>query len=88
MIEGGPDLVVEILSPSNIRRDIEEKLKDYASIDVRECWLVSPEARTVEVLKLSANRLERSGLYGVGDVIRSEVLPELRLKAEEVLVQR
>jgi Uma2 family endonuclease len=84
MIEGGPDLVVEILSPSNTRPDIEEKLKDYGSIDVRECWLVSPEARTVEVLKFSSGRWERLGLYGIGDIIMSEVLPELHLKVDEI----
>ena len=36
-IEGGPDLVVEILSPSNSRVDIDSKLADYAQIGVREC---------------------------------------------------
>ena len=41
-IEGGADLVVEIISPSNSRTEIESKLADYASINVRECWLVYP----------------------------------------------
>lgn len=85
MIEGGPDLVVEILSPSNTRADVEKKLKDYAVIDVRECWLVSSEARTIEILKLSFNRWERLGLYGTGDRITSEVLPGLCLKVDEVI---
>lgn len=88
MIEGGPDLIVEILSPSNTRGAMDEKLRDYASIDVRECWLVSPEARTVEVLKLSSGRFVRLGLYGMGDIIISEVLPGLRLKVEEILTQK
>ena len=42
-IEGGPDLVVEILSPSNNRVDVDSKLEDYAQIGVRECWIVSPQ---------------------------------------------
>ncbi|MCH7653545.1 MAG: Uma2 family endonuclease, partial [Chloroflexi bacterium] len=50
IVEGAPDLVVEILSPSNSRADIQEKLDDYAGLGVSECWLVSPEGRTVEVL--------------------------------------
>ncbi|HWP49920.1 MAG TPA: hypothetical protein VNM22_22390 [Candidatus Limnocylindrales bacterium] len=52
----------KILPPSNIRADAEKKLKDYAWIDVRECWLVSSEARTLEILKLSFNGWERLGL--------------------------
>ena len=52
-MEGAPDLVAEILSPGNSRGEIEEKLADYARLGVRECWLISPEARTVEVLALA-----------------------------------
>jgi Uma2 family endonuclease len=51
---------------------------------VREAWVISPQARTVEVLQLSASGLERSGLYGLGDFIVSQVLPELRLTVDEV----
>ncbi|MCH8282412.1 MAG: Uma2 family endonuclease, partial [Chloroflexi bacterium] len=50
MVEGAPDLVVEVLSPSNSRADVEAKLADYGGLGVRECWLVSPEGITVEVL--------------------------------------
>ena len=52
-VDGAPDLVAEILSPSNTRSDLEAKLSDYATLGVSECWLVSPEARSVEVLVLS-----------------------------------
>ena len=48
IVDGAPDLVVEVLSPSNSRADIEDKLADYAGLGVQECWLVSPEARSVE----------------------------------------
>jgi Uma2 family endonuclease len=84
VIEGGPDLVIEILSPTNTRRELEAKLQDYRAIGVREAWVISPQARTVEVLQLSASGLERSGLYGLGDFIVSQVLPELRLTVDEV----
>ena len=39
-----------LLSPSNTRRDREEKLADYAGNKVPEVWVISPEAGTVEVL--------------------------------------
>ena len=67
VIEGGPDLVIEILSPSNTRRELEAKLRDYQSIGVREAWIVATQGQTVEVLQLSAGGIERSGLYGLGD---------------------
>ncbi len=51
-INGGPELVVEILSPGNSRAKIEGKLADCAHIGVGECWLVAPEGQTIEVLLL------------------------------------
>jgi len=48
-IHSAPQLAVEVLSPSNNRREREEKLADYAAIGVPEVWVISPEARTVEV---------------------------------------
>ena len=78
-IEGGPDLVVEILSPSNTRPYIERKLADYARIDVCECWLVSIEALTVEVLRQESGQWRRAYIRGVGERIESAVLPGLEL---------
>jgi Uma2 family endonuclease len=51
-IHSAPQLLVEVLSPANTRRERERKLADYASIGVPEVWVISPEARTVEVLHL------------------------------------
>jgi Uma2 family endonuclease len=84
VIEGGPDLVIKILSPSNTRPEMEAKLQDYQVVGVREAWIVAPQGRTVEVLQLSPERIERSGLYGLGDTIVSQVLPDLRLTEAEI----
>jgi len=78
-VEGAPDLVVEILSPSNTRSDLEAKLSDYATLGVSECWLVSPEARSVEILGLTEGSWVRLGISGLGEHVQSRVLPELDL---------
>ncbi len=83
-IEGGPDLAVEVLSPANTRSELEEKLGDYWRVQVQECWLVSPEGMTIEVLRRGDQRFERVGLYGVGDLIHSEVLPTFPLRVEDI----
>jgi Uma2 family endonuclease len=49
-IEGAPDLLVEVLSPSTARFDRGEKLRLYAESDVREYWLVDPVSRSIEFL--------------------------------------
>ena len=83
-VEGAPDLVVEILSPSNTRSDLEAKLSDYATLGVSECWLVSPEARSVEVLGLTEGSWVRLGISGLGEQVRSQVLPELDLAVAQL----
>jgi Uma2 family endonuclease len=57
-----PDLVVEVISPSETRRRKEEKMLDYAAIGVPEVWLVSPEAQSVEVRLLSEGKLKTASI--------------------------
>ena len=84
VIHGAPDLVVEILSPSNSRGDIESKLADYAGLGVLECWLVSPQAQTVEVLILEQGSWTRLSIRGLGDEVESVVLPGLALPVVDI----
>jgi Uma2 family endonuclease len=61
-----PDLIVEVLSPSENRRRKLRKIEDYARISVPEVWIVSPETETVEVHllkdgKLVSERIVREG---------------------------
>ena len=83
-IEGGPDLVVEIISPSNTRTEIESKLADYATLTVRECWLVYPQIHAVEVLRLEGGDWQRAYIRGAGERIESAVLPGLELEITEL----
>lgn len=57
LTEGGPDLVVEVISPSSGRYDRVEKLNGYASIGTAEYWLVDPEQRTLHRYVLGPTRL-------------------------------
>lgn len=84
VIEGAPDLVVEILSLGNTRAGMEEKLGDYSRLGVSECWLVSPEASSVEVLELVDGALQRLSICGLGDDVRSAVLTGLALTVGEL----
>jgi len=53
-IEGPPDLVVEVLSPSTKRIDLTRKQALYASFGVPEYWIIDPDAETVRMLFLEA----------------------------------
>ena len=80
-VEGAPDLVVEILSPSNPKHDRVTKRLLYARGGVREYWLVSPEMEAVEVLVLEGDSY-RTYVHARGDeLVTSTVLPGLSFAA-------
>jgi len=68
-IEGAPDVVVEILSPSTRRRDKLDKMKAYAKYQVPEYWIVDPDSYTLELYLL-----RESGDYGLKDVFGADEL--------------
>lgn len=53
-LEGAPDLVVEILSPSSRSKDMILKLYKYKNAGVREYWVVDPKLRLVTVNNFEA----------------------------------
>lgn len=84
VLEIAPDLAVEILSPSDKRSVLKAKLDDYIKIGVRECWVVSPQAETVEVIRLSAESATTVNLFKMTDLLRSEVLPDFKMKVANI----
>jgi Uma2 family endonuclease len=75
----GPELVVEILSPSESRAVRAGKFEDYRRAGVDECWVIVPEARIVEVLRLNAGVIESMALYRADEEVISRIFPDLRV---------
>lgn len=71
-----PDLVVEVLSEGNTRREIERKLSEYFAAGVRLAWSIDPNARTAEVFTAAdqSSRLDREQSLHGGDVLPGFVL--------------
>jgi len=68
-IEGPPDLVVEVLSPSTEARDRGIKLDRYRFFDVPEYWVIDPDERIIEVWRL-AEGASAPAVYGSADTLR------------------
>jgi len=75
-----PDLVVEVLSPDDRRKDVREKIKDYVKGGVKIVWLVDPEVRTVTVY---AGSLRGTELDETETITGGDVLPEFACKVAE-----
>ncbi len=79
---GAPDLVVEVLSTGSGHYDRHVKRDWYQQYGVREQWIVDPVARTIEVTSLPI--LTSTAEFGEGQIVRSHVLPRLRLRVAPV----
>ena len=56
-VHGSPDLIIEILSPSNKKRDLVTKKSLYEKFAVKEYWIIDPETNTAFGFQL------RNGVY-------------------------
>ena len=82
---GAPDLVVEILSPSNTAIEMERKLKLYRQAGVREYWIVDPENNGLTVYCFNNGAIITS-VYGSDDTVPVAILPDLRILLNQVFV--
>ena len=83
-IQGAPDLVVEIRSPSTDERDRTVKRRLYAEHGVKEYWLVDPDAMTVTVLLLGESDFEEAGVYRKGETMTSPTLPGFSVSLDDI----
>jgi Uma2 family endonuclease len=79
-----PELVVEVISPSETRSTRLSKIADYQKVNVQECWLVSPEAETIEVIQLTEIATRTIDIYGHDDILKSAILPDLAIPVADI----
>ncbi|QJD87547.1 Uma2 family endonuclease [Cohnella herbarum] len=64
-IEGAPDLVAEILSPSTSHNDKIRKKRQYEKHGVKEYWVIDPVHRLVDQFILSGGKYVLHETYGI-----------------------
>ncbi|NPV78710.1 MAG: Uma2 family endonuclease [Firmicutes bacterium] len=83
-IQGAPDLVVEILSPSTAELDRVTKRRIYGRYGVREFWIVDPDGHSIEVAAHNGRELATVQVYPPGTTLESPLLDGFRLEIDEV----
>jgi Uma2 family endonuclease len=75
IVFGAPDIVIEILSPSNRSVDLVEKARLYAENGVPEYWILDPIEHTFQMFRLEHGR--HVHVAPEGNLHRSAVIPGL-----------
>lgn len=83
-IDGAPDLVIEILSPSTEQKDRTMKLKLYSKFGVKEYWIVSPQGRTIEKYTQLEETLQLSETFTIQQTMHSGLFPGLGIELEDI----
>ncbi|MDK2887512.1 MAG: hypothetical protein PWP72_390 [Thermoanaerobacter sp.] len=83
-INGAPDLVVEILSPTTAYYDLRKKFKVYERCGVKEYWIVDPEEKSIQVFLLKEGRFVLDQEAEQTGEISSRVLSGLTIRLESI----
>jgi len=81
---GAPDLVVEILSPGNIRHEMDTKFQLYQESGVKEYWIVVPATKAIFVYVLKNGQYEGSKPFAEGMTVESRLFPDLKVVVDDV----
>ncbi len=79
-IEGAPDLVVEVLSPSTFHKDLRRKMTVYSRFGVQEYWIVDPETQSIELYTRTAEGLRLARRFSTGETFESPLISGFRLE--------
>jgi len=83
---GAPDLVIEILSPSNTAIEMERKLKLYQDAAVREYWIVDPENMGLTVYRFQEGAI-LTYTYKKDAVVPVGIFTDLNISLTQVFTE-
>ena len=82
---GAPDIVVEILSPGNNKKELQNKYEIYEESGVKEYWIVVPQEKTfLKYVLTEEGQFQASRLLTVGDEVATPILPGFVLQLTDL----
>jgi Uma2 family endonuclease len=81
---GAPDMIIEILSPSNSKRDIKDKYELYEEAGVKEYWIVYPSEKSINVFLLVDGKYTLDGMYAEEGMVPVKTIDGLAINLEEI----
>ena len=81
----GADLVVEVVSPDDPKRDLVRKRREYARAGIPEYWIVNPAAEQILVLRLAGTAYVEHGVFARGTQATSALLDGFTVAVADVL---
>ena len=85
--QGAPDLVIEILSPGNSKKEMRTKKQLYEENGIREYWIIDPERETIHQFVLGDNSLYNPPLIYVSEeIVYCAIFEELQVPLDDLFI--
>ncbi|MDP4145456.1 MAG: Uma2 family endonuclease [Bacillota bacterium] len=85
--KGSPDFIIEIVSPSTLKKDLKEKFYLYEKAGVKEYWIVYPDEKTIVSYTLNENdKFGRPEVYSEEDNIKVGIFESLEINLNDIFV--
>lgn len=81
---GAPDLIIEILSKGNNKKELTYKYEVYEESGVHEYWIIQPDEQTLLIYTLTNGKYIPSRLYTNGDIVASNIITGFVLDLDDV----
>jgi len=79
-----PDLAIEVLSPSNTKKEMARKLREYFDAGVRLVWYLDPKRRTMEV----CTAIDQSKIIAEDGIVEgADFLPGFTMRLADVFAK-
>ena len=81
---GAPDLIIEILSPGNSKKEMDIKYDLYEENGVREYWIVNPTVQTISIFVLQNDRYIGIKPLIIDSKLQSPTFPDLKFAVKKI----
>ena len=81
---GAPDWVLEIVSPSNVEKELSKKMHIYEEAGVAEYWVLRPEEKELDIFVLQDNGYIGLKPRFAGEVVSPQKFPNLQINLSEI----
>jgi len=84
---GAPDWSIEILSPGNNKKEVDNKFRLYEENGVREYWVVYPSEQHVLVFDLQEDKYQLRKIYSDEDMAPVGIFPGFEINLQDVFIE-
>ncbi len=86
--KGAPELVIEILSSSTAKKDLNEKFNLYEQSKIQQYWVVFPKFQVIDIYSLNdSGQYEKTNSFSTGEKISNELFPGLEIDLDAIFAE-